>query len=317
MSAPLFCFAPTRPYANNIFAPSRTQTELSTLYSFSRIVLPTSSTSSGTDETECSPSVITETQTAVVTVTVSPLPSSEGDGYVTVTDDPSTVTEDKTYLTGPTVITVSGEPSTVTDVQTDTSYTSGLPDVTVSGSPSTITDIQTSISVTQGPSDITVTGIPETVTETDVSYSVTSTVSSVVTIIITDLWGPEPTTTITTVATSRVTLTTVESSPVETLTDYPPPGETSSTVYSSDAAKGDGRTRIQSTITATVVIDPPFPTNGTTTYPVGTVTNAPGPTTPAVVSGGSKKPEPLGWTTNGTGQFTCTVMLVAAIMCLL
>lgn len=304
-----------RPFANELFAPFRTQTELSTLYSFSRIVLPTSETSSGSEETECTPSVVTETHTAVVTVTVSPLPSSSGSGFVTVTGEPSTVTEDKTYLTGPTVITVSGEPSTVTDVQTDTSFTSGLPDVTVSGSPSTVTDIQTSTSVTEGPSDVTVTGIPGTVTETDVSYSLTSS-GSVVTVIITDLWDPEPTTTITTVATSKVTLTTVESSPVETVTDYLPPPEESSSVVWVSSAKGEGQTRSNS-ITTTVIIDPPFPTNGTSTYPAGTVTNIPGPTTPAVVSGGSKKPEPHGWTTNGTGQLTCTVMLVAIIMCLL
>lgn len=253
---------------------------------------------------------MTETHTAVVTVTVSPLPESSGDGFVTVTGDPSTVTEDQTHLTGPTVITVSGEPSTVTDVQTDTSYTSGLPDVTVSGDPATVTNVETSFSVTQSPPDATITGDPGTITQTDVSYSLSTSASSVITVIISDLWDPLPTTTVTSFATSQVTVTTVEFSRIETVTDYPlPPVEESS-------AKGEGQTRSHS-ITATVIIDPPFPTNTSATFEPGTVTTVPGPTTPAVVSSSSNKPEPRGWTTNGTGQLTCTVMLVALIMCLL
>lgn len=260
---------------------------------------------------------MTKTHTAVVTVTVSPLPESSGDGFVTVTGDPSTVTEDQTHLTGPTVITISGEPSTVTDVQTDTSYTSGLPNVTVSGNPATVTDVETSFSVTQGLPDATVTGDPGTVIETDVSYSLSTSASSVITVVISDLWDPLPTTTVTSFATSQVTVTTVEFSRIETFTDYPlpPTEESSSAVYTSDA-KGEGQTRSHS-ITATVIIDPPFPTNTSATFEPGTVTTVPGPTTPAVVSSASNKPEPRGWTTNGTGQLTCTVMLVAVIMCLL
>lgn len=279
------------------------------------------------EETGCSPSVITETKTALITVTVSPLPSSaSGGGYVTVTGAPSTVTDvntDFNTLTGPTVITVSGEPSTVTDVQTDISYTSGLPDVTVSGSPSTVTDYWTDISVTQGPPDVTVSGAPSTVTDIDVSYSITtSTISSsgtsVITVIISDLWDPEPTT-ITTVATTKVTVTTVHPSPVETVTHlYPPPAQgDSSTIDYTSEAKGGGYSRTSQIITATVVIDPPFPSNGTSTYPSGTVTNLPVSTTPAVVSGGSKKPEPRGWGGNGTSHLTCTVMLIAVIMFML
>jgi hypothetical protein len=310
-----------------------TQTELSTLYSFSRIVVTTSYTSTAThessvlvsddpEETDCSPSVITETQTALITVTVSPLPSSaSGDGYVTVTGEPSTLTDintDTTYLDEPTVITVSGTPSTVTDVQTDVSYTSSLPDVTVSGNPLTITDVWTDISVTDGPSDVTVSGNPSTVTDVDTSYSVTG--SSVVTVIISDLWESQPPTTITSTATTYVTATVVESTPSETVTEYyPSPAESESmTTYYTSEAKGGAFSHTSQSITATLVIDPPFPSNGTVTYPSGTVTNVPGPTTPVVVSGASSKPEPRGWTGgNGSSGLTCTVMLIAAIMLML
>lgn len=275
------------------------------------------------EETDCSPSVITETQTALITVTVSPLPTSASrDGYVTVTGEPSTLTDvdtDTTYLDEPTVITVSGIPSTVTDVQTDVSYTSSLPDVTVSGNLSTMTDVQTDISVTEGPSDVTVPGNPSTVTDMDTSYSVTG--SSVVTVVISDLWESQSPTTITSTATTHVTATVVESTLVETVTDYyPSPAESESmTTYYTSSAKGGAFSHTSQSITVTVVIDPPFPSNGTTvTYPSGTVTNVPGPTTPVVVSGGPGKPEPRGWTGgNGSSGLTCTVMLIVAIMLML
>ena len=334
--------------------PSRTQTEYSTLYSFSQVVLRTTSTliEEVSTETACTPSVITETQTALLTVTVSPLPEDQGSGYVTVTGAPSTVTEvntDTSYLEAPTVVTISGEPSTVVDVQTDYSYTSGAPDVTVSGEPSTVIDVRTDYSYTSGAPDVTVSGEPSTIVDVQTDYSYTSgapdvTVSGdastftdyrtdfsytegrgdetatdtagTITVVVTDLWEPEPTTTITTVVTAQVTLTTVESSVVETVTNYLPPAEETTIYYSSDA-KGGGISRSSPSITATVIIGPPYPSNGTATIS-GTVTNVPGPTTPVVVSAGSKKPEPRGWGSNGMGGgLTCTVMLVAALMFLL
>lgn len=68
------------------------------------------------------------------------------------------------YGSAPDGVTVTGNPATVTDVQTDTHYTSGLPDVTVSGPPATVTDVQTDTHFTTGAPDATVSGEPATVT---------------------------------------------------------------------------------------------------------------------------------------------------------
>lgn len=231
-------------------------------------------------ETECTPSVITETQTALVTVTVVPLSSSEG--YATITGFPSTVTDHwtSTSYTGLPDVTISGNPSTLTDIQTEVSYTSGLPDVTVSGKPSTVTDLQTSISISSD-AVVTVSGTPSTVTDIAVSYSLTS---SKVVVTISDLWGTQTgMSTVTTVDTTTKTTATTISTDVATY--YPVP--TSSTILYTSDAKGEGFTRTR--ISATVIVDPPYPTNGTATvHPSGTVTAMPIPTTPIIVSGAAK-----------------------------
>jgi hypothetical protein len=77
------------------------------------------------------------------------------------------------------------------------------------------------------------------------------------------------------------------------------------------------------TSTTTIMVPPPayppYPTANNTLLPglSGSVTVVPTvpTTTPVVVSGGTKKPEPRGWGgTSGTTNLSCTVMLVAIIM---
>lgn len=92
-------------------------------------------------------------ETVVVTVTVVPQPSqppSYGSisGYSSISSD----------------ATVTGNPATVTSVQTDISYTSTPPDATVSGDPATVTNVETDTHFTSGPPDATVSGDPATVT---------------------------------------------------------------------------------------------------------------------------------------------------------
>lgn len=113
----------------------------------------------------------TETVSVVVTV----VPSTLGDA--TVTGNPTTVTDvntDLSFTKGLPDVTVSGNPSTLTELQTDVSYTSGLPDATISGLPSTLTDVQTDISLTSGLPDATISGNPSTLTQVQTDMSLTS-----------------------------------------------------------------------------------------------------------------------------------------------
>jgi hypothetical protein len=94
-----------------------------------------------------------------------------------------------------------------------------------------------------------------------------------------------------------------------------PTSSTTTTVYETAG--------VPSTSTTTIMVPPPayppYPTANNTLLPgpSGSVTVVPTvPTsTPVVVSGGTKKPEPRGWGgTSGTTNLSCTVMLVAIIM---
>lgn len=86
-------------------------------------------------------------ETVVITVTVIPQPS-----------------QPPSYGSIPSDATVTGNPATVTSVQTDISYTSRPPDATVSGDPATVTNVETDTHFTSAPPDATVSGEPATVT---------------------------------------------------------------------------------------------------------------------------------------------------------
>ncbi|KPM34530.1 hypothetical protein AK830_g12046 [Neonectria ditissima] len=217
--------------------PISTQTALTTLYSISHVPEVATETATVTGTTYitvigqpktstvvslatiesssevCSMEVVTMTQS--ITITIIPTLSSPGDA--TVTGNPSTLTEVRTDISISSELpdaTVSGNPGTFTDVQTDWSVSSGLPDATVSGNPDTVTNVQTEFSISSGLPDATVSGNPSTVTEVQNSYSLTS--ASIFTVItITDLWPAESSVhtlrTVTEVATVQKTITVQES----------------------------------------------------------------------------------------------------------
>ncbi|KAF7558666.1 hypothetical protein G7046_g5491 [Stylonectria norvegica] len=221
--------------------PISTQTELSTIYS-----LPTHShgvttkTETTTDvltlsystsisaltfessSEVCSMEVVTLTQS--FTITVIPTPVSQAPGDATVTGNPYTVTDvqtDVSVSSGLPDATVSGNPETVTDLQTDLSITSGLPDATVSGNPETVTDLQTDVSVTGLP-DATVSGNPSTLTNVQTDYFVSSGLP--------DATASGSPSTVTAVQTSISVLSSAVTSPtlVLTFSDLYPPASTSS-----------------------------------------------------------------------------------------
>ncbi|KAI6785773.1 uncharacterized protein J7T54_006112 [Emericellopsis cladophorae] len=127
-----------------IMVPISTQTQLETFYSIS--MPEPSTTSSSMEEDACAVEVVTQTQTRtnVITVTLWPtLPSADQ----TVSGDASTVTDinmQTAHTSDPCDATVSGDPSTVTDFQTEIT---GYPDVTVSAGPMTMTTTVTPISI--------------------------------------------------------------------------------------------------------------------------------------------------------------------------
>ncbi|OAA74129.1 hypothetical protein ISF_01030 [Cordyceps fumosorosea ARSEF 2679] len=144
----------------NASVPTLTQTRLNTAYRGVRSMeanTTRTSTTTLTTTVVITPGATTrtcdsspdETETVTTTVTVVPEPSYAPETYGT----PAAVD-----------VTVTGDPATVTDVQTDTSFTSGAPDVTVSGTPVTVTDVLTDTSFTSGAPDATVSGSPATVT---------------------------------------------------------------------------------------------------------------------------------------------------------
>ncbi|KAG9254931.1 uncharacterized protein F5Z01DRAFT_61158 [Emericellopsis atlantica] len=139
-----------------IMVPISTQTQLETFYSIS--MPEPSATSSSMEEDACAVEVVTQTQTRT--------------NMVTVTLWPTLPSEDQT---------VTGDASTVTDLNTETAYTSDTCDATVSGDPSTVTDFQTEIT---GYPDVTVSGAPSTVTTTVTSMSIFTTIT------VSDLFSP-------------------------------------------------------------------------------------------------------------------------------
>ncbi|CAH0049341.1 unnamed protein product, partial [Clonostachys solani] len=330
--APMSAASPTPTPSDDggLMIPISTQTELSTIYSLSRIPKTTEypvtveASTSVAEDTSCIVSVVTtETKIAVVTVTVIPTTSDHWSGYVTITGDASTVTAVNTetsYTSGLPDATVSNNPSTLTQVHTDLSYTSGLPDATVSGNPSTITDVQTQLSVTSGLPDATVSGNPSTVTNLDATYSLTSSstarYNTKLTIVISDLWQTSTHSTVTTVVTRVSTATTTESAPPYST---PVDDKDTSAAEVSYASNVDGATAsdrhetISSTasITATVFLsEPPYPSNGTaSSYPYGTVSSVVAPTTPVVVSGANERAGPC-----GTGLHHIHAMVLVAVI---
>ncbi|KAK1245140.1 hypothetical protein MKX08_004769 [Trichoderma sp. CBMAI-0020] len=322
--------------------PISTQTATSTIYSIITPSRPAIVTKTKTMTTSVLPPPETSvcsafSTTVTVTVTVVPAPSpwasSSVLGDVTVTAGASTITNvntDVSYTSGLPDATISGNPLTVTDV--DVSVT-GLPDVTVSGNPSTITNVLTDVSLTSGLPDATVSGNPSTVTAVQTSLSLTpEPVTSFVTVVISDLWGPSASSsapdwvTVTAISTIRTTVTTIDAAPspiIVTVTSvYPEPAMSTSTV-SSDSSKAGAQTfrpsALTQTITATngqpatttttVLIPSVFSgTNGTASgYPSGTATSIIMPSIPVIVSGSSKGMEPL-------SHALCLIMAAAAVM---
>lgn len=219
--------------------------------------------------------------------------------------------------------TVTGNPQTVTENETDFSLTSGPSDAIVTGNPQTVTESKTDFSLTVGSSDALTTASPETITKT---FEVSSPLPKPhTTITIQSLYPPrEGLSTVTQYTTVEKTITpdsfiTVtltskcpECSPIVSVS---PSSSSTTTVYETAG--------VPPTSTTTIMVPPPayppYPTANNTLLPglSGSVTVVPTvPTpTPVVVSGGTKKPEPRGWGgTSGTTNLSCTVMLVAIIM---
>ncbi|KAI9166861.1 hypothetical protein HJFPF1_02976 [Paramyrothecium foliicola] len=149
-----------------------THTAISVIYSLSTTPQASSLVNTGPSLGPGGCTCIAATETVSVVVTV--VPSTLDDA--TVTGIPSTVTDvntDLSFTTGLPDVTVPGNPSTITQVETNVSYTTGLPDATVSGSPSTVTDVQTETSLTSGLPDATISGNPSTTTtfQTDLSLT--------------------------------------------------------------------------------------------------------------------------------------------------
>ena len=305
---------PRNPFIDVELFKYRTQTAYETFYTIIKTEGTTTLTSTSTEqvvvtpsavseETACSINVVTKTETSFVTVTHSPT-SSSSPGYATVT----------------------GDPSTITNVNTDISYTSELPDVTVSANPSTLTNVQTDISYTSGLPDATVSGSPSTVTEVGVSYSLVTRVSttrtSTVTVTITKSSGVDSKTAVTTVVpTTTMTPTTTITTPVVVIISdlYPTPSVTDGASSSGDYYVSSTKDNGMSYSNPSPAPYPPYPANGTVIVnPSGTVTVLPGPTTPPIVSGSAKKPEPRGWVIgNDSSHLGYTIMLVAIIMFML
>ena len=274
----------------------------------------------------CEIEVVTMTES--FTVTVIPIPSEDFTATsaalpeATVIGDPSTVTDVQTELSftsGLPDATVSGSPDTVTNVETDFSVSPGLPDATVSGNPSTVTDVQTNWSLTSGLPDATVSGEPSTVTQVDASFSVTGSFHTVITV--TDLFPPaEDMSTVTELTTVQKTLTTHKSIVTITVTDLIQESPVVSFIsptstYTEVVFVTSGEA---STSTKTVQVQlPPYPTANNTMVagPSGTVSVIPTAVTPVIISGATKKPEPRGFGgSNGTSNLGCAIMLIATIM---
>ncbi|PHH75270.1 hypothetical protein CDD82_4518 [Ophiocordyceps australis] len=196
--------------------PVSTETSLSTVWSL-KPTTALSTTLSTIQSTTQSTTHLTKTRTATVSVTlarsnststrcmpktrtvyvtVSPLANE-----TTVTGQPLTATQldtlisytELSYTEHLPIITLTGQASTATALQTDVSYTQGLPDATVSDKPQTETAVDTQVSATKGLPDATVSGDVSTVTNVDASTSTTtsSLVTAFTTLTITDLWGTE------------------------------------------------------------------------------------------------------------------------------
>ncbi|EXL00522.1 hypothetical protein FOQG_00663 [Fusarium oxysporum f. sp. raphani 54005] len=220
--------------------------------------------------------------------------------------------------------TVTGNPQTVTENETDFSLTSGPSDAIVTGNPQTVTESKTDFSLTVGSSDALTTASPETITKT---FEVSSPLPKPhTTITIQSLYPPrEGLSTVTQYTTVEKTITAPDSFITVTLTSKCPecspivsvsPSSSSTTTVYETAG-------VPPTSTTTIMVPPPayppYPTANNTLLPglSGSVTVVPTvpTTTPVVVSGGTKKPEPRGWGgTSGTTNLSCTVMLVAIIM---
>ncbi|EXM36520.1 hypothetical protein FoTM2_003843 [Fusarium oxysporum f. sp. vasinfectum] len=277
----------------------------------------------------CEVQVVTMTESYTVTVP-NDMASQDSSGDAvgaTVTGNPQTVTENETdfsLTSGPSDAIVTGNPQTVTENETDFSLTSGPSDAIVTGNPQTVTESKTDFSLTVGSSDALTTASPETITKT---FEVSSPLPKPhTTITIQSLYPPrEGLSTVTQYTTVEKTITAPDSFITVTLTSKCPecspivsvsPSSSSTTTVYETAG-------VPPTSTTTIMVPPPayppYPTANNTLLPglSGSVTVVPTvpTTTPVVVSGGTKKPEPRGWGgTSGTTNLSCTLMLVAIIM---
>ncbi|EWG48491.1 hypothetical protein FVEG_08242 [Fusarium verticillioides 7600] len=277
----------------------------------------------------CEVQIVTMTESYTVTVPNDKVSQGSSGNAVgaTVTGNPETVTENETdfsLTSGPSDAIVTGNPETVTENETDFSLTSGPSDAIVTGNPQTVTESKTDFSLTVGSSDALTSSSAETTTDTFELSSILPKPHTTITI--QSLYPPrEGLGTVTQYTTVEKTITAPDSFITVTLTskcpEYSPTmsasptSSTTTTVYETAG--------VPSTSTTTIMVPPPayppYPTANNTLLPgpSGSVTVVPTvPTpTPVVVSGGTKKPEPRGWGgTSGTTNLSCTVMLVAIIM---
>jgi hypothetical protein len=252
----------------------------------------------------CEVQVVTMTESYTITITPDGEYSATSNALpeATVTGNPETVTDTQTdfTLTNPLPdATISGNPETVTENHTDFSLTHPLPEATVTGNPETVTDTQTDFTLTNPLPDATVSGNPETVTDIQLSFTVTGIHT---TIVVSDLYPPgQDLSTVHETVTSHKSLTTMTvTEPYDvslTIITVTGPYEKPSLVVP-DTPTSTSTTTVYETVggpwtsTTTVRvpqdISPPFPTTNNTMVPgsSGTIPLPPGSssTPPAVVS---------------------------------
>ncbi|KAJ9425173.1 hypothetical protein QL093DRAFT_2574831 [Fusarium oxysporum] len=154
--------------------PISTKTALSTIYGVSYTsnadVVTEVATVTGTRYVTVPGEALSVSVTTRESTTEYSSQDSSGDAVgATVTGNPQTVTENETdfsLTSGPSDAIVTGNPQTVTENETDFSLTSGPSDAIVTGNPQTVTESKTDFSLTVGSSDALTTASPETITKT-------------------------------------------------------------------------------------------------------------------------------------------------------
>ncbi|KAM0251410.1 hypothetical protein ACHAP5_001719 [Fusarium lateritium] len=257
----------------------------------------------------CEIQVVTMTESYTITITPDGEYSTTSNALpeATVTGNPETVTDTQTdfTLTNPLPdATISGNPETVTETQTDFSLTHPLPEATVTGNPETVTNTQTDFTLTHPLPDATVSGNPETVTDIQLSFTVTGIHT---TLTISDIYPPaQDLSTVQGTVTSPKSLTTMTvTEPCDvplTIITVTGPYEKPSSVVSGTPTSTSTTTVYESvgvpwtsttTVRVPIISSPPFPTANNTTMPgtSGPIPLPPGPssTPPAIVTSAGTK----------------------------